>query len=1109
MPDTSPTRTIDLLEASTAFAGKSEATDPSPPLTSSLNDLFESAVDAYEKALDDCQNPDAAAWPAKYPEVAERLKEHFAFLGLLSNHRSDAANHPPTPRYELAGTRIGDYELLEIIGIGGMGEVWKAYHTKGKFLVALKMIRTGPHATAPQVEQFVKEIRTHSGLDHPHIIPINHVGEHEGQHYFTMKLAEAGTLKSRRDRFSPADKEKSRTPAMIRRVCKRLARLMAHVAEAVHHAHQYRLLHRDLKPGNILIHGPEHAYVADFGLALRIDLEGSDGSIAGTAAYMAPEQARGDKALSTAVDVYGLGAILYEMLTGRPPFQGKTVSEILQNVQHQDVISPRLLNPRVPRDMELICLKCLKKNPKERYRTAHEVAKVLNHVVDGKAVPGDPWLTKTAKLVKRKPAATVLLAVVFIVAGLGVWNGVSQWQKTVAARKNMERVAYDKLIPQAAKHLSDGDWHIAEDALELCPPELRDWEWHYLKRWSLTNRITLVGHTDKVTQVAIRPPDGNLLISGSRDGTVRLWERNVTGEFQFKGTLYESDNWVNSLAFSGDGRVLTTAGTDMIARLWDAHTLKQLKELPNAGSLVAINHDGTRLAVAGRDDRVRVWDTNALQEPPLELDFGPYPCSLAFSPDGDWLAAGGRGGDSPVRVWNLHDRNKKFGCEFNKLRANDWVSSVAFSPDGRRFGIALFNAVRMWDLELQPPKELEPQSYSGQCMCMAFRLDSAQFVTSSRDSVITVRDTENNRVAYSTVDGGQIVSVTFTPNGKRIAYARNNEVIVEQNGNDDRRSRKLFENSDTVSSFAFSDDGRELACGLPDHTVTVREVETGRQLHKLEGLKQPITSLAFSRDGRFIAVAGGDIEGKLGRGEIRIWNVQTNESFSLEGHTGPVTCVAFSPDGVHLASASHDKTVKIWDVNARMRVNEFSHPDSVRCVAFCPDGRIVTGCDDWCIYIRDVDGQRKLTVLPCDSEVLSIAISHDGAQLASGHKDETVRLWDLTKHSLRMVFQGHKSEVRSVTFRPDGRRVASASRDGTIRIWDSTPTIPEDQRYSPGRQGLSRHGSHGVAVRHELLSFRESGVGGIACVVFSPDGDLLASAGSDVKIWDGRPSTGR
>jgi tRNA A-37 threonylcarbamoyl transferase component Bud32 len=304
---------------------------------------------------------------------------------------------------------FGDYDLIQEIARGGMGVVYKARQMSLNRLVAVKMIIGGDLAGPVAAQRFRAEAEAAANLDHVHIVPIYEVGEHEGQQFFSMKLIEGGSLAQR---LRSLNAESRRTRESIRDQ----VALLVKVARAVHHAHQRGILHRDLKPGNILIDATGEPHVTDFGLAKRITGENTmthSGAIMGTPMYMSPEQARGDKGITTGADVYGLGAILYEMLTGRPPFQAATPMDTVLQVLEKEPARPRSLNASIDRDLETICLKCLEKVPARRFESATAVANDLDRWLTGKPIHArsTPWWEKSVKWAKRRPAAAALAIV--------------------------------------------------------------------------------------------------------------------------------------------------------------------------------------------------------------------------------------------------------------------------------------------------------------------------------------------------------------------------------------------------------------------------------------------------------------------------------------------------------------------------------------------------------------------------------------------------------------------------------------------------------------------------------------------------------------------------
>ncbi|HEX5271635.1 MAG TPA: serine/threonine-protein kinase, partial [Gemmataceae bacterium] len=335
---------------------------------------------------------------------------------------------------------FGDYELLRLVASGGMGVVYKARQTKLHRTVALKMILAGRLASEEEVRRFYQEAQAVAGLDHPGIVPVYEVGEIDGQHYFSMGYVEGGNLEAR-VREGPLPPREA-------------AALVERVAEAVAHAHAQGIVHRDLKPANVLLDRDGHPRVTDFGLARRLDGDGrltASGRVIGTPNFMQPEQATGSAHVGPAADVYALGALLYYLLTGRPPFHAATPVDTLRQVIEQDPVAPRQLNAAVDRDLETICLCCLHKEAGRRYAGARALADDLGRFRRGEPIRARPVgrLERLRRWRRRNPAVAALLAVLFtvLVAGLALVSW--QWDEAVRQRHLAEQKTRDETRARA------------------------------------------------------------------------------------------------------------------------------------------------------------------------------------------------------------------------------------------------------------------------------------------------------------------------------------------------------------------------------------------------------------------------------------------------------------------------------------------------------------------------------------------------------------------------------------------------------------------------------------------------------------------------------------
>lgn len=719
-------------------------------------------VAGYYERVDAGETLDWRDLVLQHPQHAQQLEEFFrghdkakALAAPLRPRPATDATLPAPAVVSLAcPDSFGDYEILGEIARGGMGIVYRARQISLNRPVALKMILAGTMASADDLRRFRNEAEAAARLDHPNIVPVYGIGEHAGRQFFSMRLIEGESLAVHLNGDWRA----------ARRETQRLsASLMARVARAVHFAHERGVLHRDLKPGNILLTGkvdevrgattrmgfdpsahsphPESLivpYVTDFGLAKWLERDSDltrTGSVVGTPSYIAPEQAAAMKELTPAADIFSLGAILYHLLAGRKPFQGETAMAVLVEVQTLDPPRPTSLNPSLPRELEIICLKCLNKRPADRYRTAADLAHDLERWLAGlpiRACPLPVWRRWAAW--PRRHVRSAVAASLVAVLGLGIalgthWSPPTRFGDTPEkqAAWYIDRVASALIELEASRHES------AARILDECPAELRRWEWHYLRRSAAGQpTIALRGHEGPVPLLRF-DPTGKLLASGD-DKTVRLWDTSRWEEVSW--FRHQNRGSRGGLSFSPDGKYLAVADARpdvVLYRLTEPRAVTTLKVKDDgAVSAVSFSPDSRLIAACSGDHVVRILnhDSGNLRsvECPVQvfqvlfhpqkallataccdgsvgllnlddesfekLDSGRRNTpSLAFDKDGILLASCGSEEDI-VRVWNVATKET-----VHTLHDSDWpIWQVDFAPHEPRLAEkSMCKFVQIWD----------------------------------------------------------------------------------------------------------------------------------------------------------------------------------------------------------------------------------------------------------------------------------------------------------------------------------------------------------------------------------------------------------------------------
>ena len=1023
---------------------------------------------------------------------------------------------------------INGFSVLEKIGQGGMGEVYKARQISLSRDVAIKIVRYDKIKDLNNAEEyrrrFQKEGQTLASINHVNVVKIYDAVKYEENLHLVMEYLEGESLQKR------IQNEGNLSPQKAAEIVEKIARGLSEV-------HKKGVIHRDLKPDNIFLTLDGEPKVLDFGLARSI--ENADGRTQewvfnGTPQYSSPEQSsKNGGEISFQTDVYGLGAILYSCLTGIAPFpKSGDFLEILNMVRQQEVVPILALRPNCPKDLETICLKCLRKDPKHRYSSALEFAEDLRRFQSGMPIMARPVgsIEKLSKWVARNPvvSAAIAVAVITLISGTIISSLSALYAKEQAqialsrtieiedknklleisateikeknrllelsekeAKKNereandqkkdainqknkAEQQIYVKKIQRAQIELKDGgDLNNYMDHMDSIPFYQRGWEHNFLSTQMRYNHVSInENHFNFVYGKFCS--DGKHVISIENNGSIVYWDI-ATGK---RTRQFQNPDAYGSpfLSLRYDGKRILTSFTKNRANICDAETGKNLFQLTGHTDWITqacYSPDGKKIVTGSADKTCRIWDAETGKEikrlqHPKGYMLGFINC-VEYSPDGKWIA--GSSSNYQILVWDSDTGELK-----NTISGhNHEVRGISFSPDGKKLVSASADrTVRIWSFDTG--KELNIfQGYKHEVDKALFSPDGNFIATGGKDKTIKIWDSNTGRLMNTLMGHKNIIaSLDFSPDGKKIlSVGVDKSLKIWCLAPEEVVPKKIPVNSVNLS-LDFSADSKSIVVETGGRLKKI-QLNTGDENLFLNNHDHDIISISCCPNNKFIASASVDKT-------VKIWdNKSGRELKTLSDHTDQVHCVSFSHDGKMIVSAGSDQTIKIWNTDNWKLVRSLNHHNEmVLSATFSPSGkRLATSDLSGMIYLIDVESGEILSKWLDRSRYCgSVLFAKDDHSLFSTSEDNTIKMWDSNSGKIIATLIGHTERVFSIDVSPDGKRLVSGSFDGSIKIWD-------------------------IQNKNLIISF-DNHKQQVRCVRFSKDGNKIASLSKDgsLLIWD-------
>lgn len=1014
----------------------------------------------------ECQHPcDIEAYLATFGSRDGQLAD-----ALVRVARQASADEARLRRDELQpGLRIGSFQLLERLGTGSFGTVWKALDEQLDREVAIKF-PLGDRTTEDEQERFLKEARAAARPQHPGIVRVHAFGRERGIIYIVKDWIDGPNLAEWLSKRRPSPRES--------------ATLCIQIAEALEHAHNLGIVHRDMKPANVLIHvndgGVVEPRVTDFGLALRE----SDSNLGegrkrlGSPAYMSPEQARGDSdVVDRRADVYSLGVVLFEMVTGERPFRG-SASALLDAVIHEPPPDPVTLNRQLDLDLSTICLKCLEKSPARRYATARELAADLQRWVEGRPIHARPLgpTERALRWISRNAVLSSLTLGLFAVLSLGLAGVAWQWSRADAnavraerGAEEMRRNLYVSEMNLVQRIWEQGNVQAGLNKLDQLRPksdqsDLRSFAWyHWRHRFQIEHRSISVD--EKLEGLDVSPNNQWVAGAGSTGKVVLVdipsgkVQRRLDGHRQV----------IRAVRFLSDDRLLTGCYEGQL-RLWDVNDGSCLKfaTLPTRVYAIDVTKDGLVALIATGHGLLRVRAEDLAIMPAWELGDKPV-TAVRVSPDGRQVAVGTMSGEIVVVDAQHGEVLQTFHSE-DEIRCLDWA------PDGSMLAACSYaSEVTVWttDSGEQVSRITTPWL---RFLAIRFSRDGSLLYVAGNDTFVQGFDPlTGNPISRLIGHADGITGLEVLKDNSIVSGCRD-RTLKHWSVEGDTSVAYPDLHSDSVKSVTFAPDGVRLASTGYDGLLQVYDVRNDQIVRTLPTGSAKNLSVVFSPCGEYLAVAQSD------RGRVQVWNAVTGTLLhDLDTGVEQTFAVSFTRSGHLVAGCSYGK-IAVWDWKEGARIQLLDHHDGVQVFAIdasVKDDLFASGGWNGKVVVWSTQTWKPVKMFDCvDQLVNGVRFSPDGRLLAAA-TSQNIELWDTRTYSQVARLSGHQQAVNAPAFTPDGVTLASGSWDGTVKLWDLR-TFSEKATFSSYSNG----------------------------VAFSADGRYLASAGATppfVSIWSAPP----